>query len=169
MKGRYNGCTMNVYSTIPGYRSLASIPKPSKEAKQGVKWFDYYNSHNQDARLTCCYFCISPQTFYRCKMCYNPRHIESLEDCSYRPKHLRQPAYSVELVEAVTRLREVCPRRGKDKLVILLHGEGYYCSASTVGWILHKLKGRGVLKEPVPNHVSARKRQRQCPLRYKKV
>lgn len=146
MKGRYNGCTMNVYSTIPGYRSLASIPKPSKEAKQGVKWFDYYSTHNQDARLTCCYFCISPQTFYRWKMRYNPRYIESLEDCSHRPKHLRQPAYSVELVEAMLRLRKEYPRCGKDKLGIFLRDEGYDCSASTVGWILHKLKERGVLK-----------------------
>jgi hypothetical protein len=26
MKRRYNGCIVNAYSTIPGYRSLASTP-----------------------------------------------------------------------------------------------------------------------------------------------
>jgi hypothetical protein len=57
---------------------------------------------------------------------------------------------------------------GKDKLVILLHREGFDCSASTVGRILHKLKERGILKEPIPNHISARKRQRQRPYAVRK-
>jgi len=57
---------------------------------------------------------------------------------------------------------------GKDKLVVLLHGEGFDCSTSTVGRILHKLKERGVLKEPVPKHISARKRQRKRPYAIRK-
>jgi len=80
---------------------------------------------------------------------YNPRNIASLEDRSHRPKHVRQPTYSVELVEAVLRLREEYPRWGKDKLVVLLHREGFDCSASMVGRILRRLKERGVLKEAV--------------------
>jgi len=168
MKGRYNGCIMNVYSTIPGYRSLTSIPNLSKRARQRLKWFDYYNSHNHNARLTCRHFDVSPQTFYRWKKRYNPRHLESLEDHSHRPKHLRQPTYSVEVVEAVLRLREEYPRWGKDKLVVLLRREGFACSASTVGRILKKLKERGVLKEPLPNHISARKSQRQRPYAVRK-
>ena len=165
MRGRYNGCTMSVYSRIPGANRLTSIPVLSKKARQRLKWFDYYNSHKQNARLTCRYFGISPQTFYRWKKRYNPKHIESLEDRSHRPKHLRQPTYSVELVKAVLRLREEYPRWGKDKLVVLLHREGFDCSASTVGRILHKLEERGVLKEPIPNHISARKRQIQRLMR----
>ena len=161
MKGRYNGCTMNVYSTVLGYRCLASIPVLSKKAGQRLKWFDYYNSHHQNARLTCRYFGISPQTFYRWKRRYSPRHLESLEDRSHHPKHVRQPTYSTELVNAVLRLREEYPRWGKDKLVILLDREGFVSSASTVGRILKKLKERGVLKEPLPNHTSARKSHRR--------
>jgi putative transposase len=74
----------------------------------------------------------------------------------------------VELVEAVLRLREEYPRWGKDKLVILLRREGFACSASTVGRILGKLKERGVLNEPLPNHISARKSQRQRPYAVRK-
>ena len=59
------------------------------------------------------------------------------------------------------RLREEYPGWGKDKLLILLYREGFACSASTAGRILYKLKERGVLKEPLPNHISARKSQRQ--------
>ena len=65
-------------------------------------------------------------------------------------------------------LREKYPRWGKDKLVVLLRGDGFDCSISTVGRILHWLKQRGVLKEPVPNRISARKRQRQRPYAVRK-
>jgi transposase InsO family protein len=74
----------------------------------------------------------------------------------------------VELVDAVLKSREEYPRWGKDKLVILLHREGFTSSASTVGRILKKLKQRGVLKEPLPNHISARKSQRPRPYAIRK-
>jgi len=158
-----------ISGVIPGVSRLARLQvELSKKARQRLKWFDYYNSHGQNARLTCRHFDISPQTFYRWKRRYNPRHPASLEERTHRPKHLRQPTYSTELVEAVLRLREKYPRWGKDKLVVLLHREGFDCSASTVGRILYKLKKRGVLKEPVSNHISARKRRWQRPYAVRK-
>jgi len=45
----------------------------------------------------------------------------------------------VELVEAVLKPREDYPRWGKDKLVVLLRGEGFTSSASAVGIILKEL------------------------------
>jgi transposase InsO family protein len=81
---------------------------------------------------------------------------------------VRQPTYSVELIEAVVSLREKYPRWGKNKLVILLEEEGYRVSASTVGRILRYAKGRGILKEPIPNYVSARKRLRKRPYAQRK-
>jgi putative transposase len=57
---------------------------------------------------------------------------------------------------------------GKDRLVILLHREGFASSASTVGRILKRLKECGVLEEPLPNHISARKSQRQRPYAVRK-
>ncbi len=56
----------------------------------------------------------------------------------------------------------------KDKLVALLRGEGFDCSASTVGRILRRPKERGVLRKPVSKHISARKRQRQHPYAMRK-
>ena len=169
MGGRYNGCTMSVYGSIlPGARRLASIPVLSKRARQRLKWFDYYNSHNHNARLTCRYFGISPQTFYRWKRRYDPYRLESLEDRSRRPKHLRQPTASPELVAAVLRLREEYPRWGKDKLVVLVSEQGYQVSTSMVGRTLRRLKDRGVLREPVRNHVSARRRVLKRPYAVRK-
>ena len=160
---------MSIYgSIIPGASRLARIPELSKQARQRLKWFDYYRSHGTNARLTCRYFGISPQAFYRWKKRYDPYHLESLEDGSHRPKHLRRPTASPELIAAVLRLREEYPRWGKDKLVVLLHREGFPCSTSMVGRILKRLKERGVLKEPIPNHISARKRHRQRPYAVRK-
>jgi putative transposase len=156
-------------SVIPGTRSLASIPvELSKRARQRLKWFDYYHSHHNNARLTCRYFGISPQAFYRWKRRYNPYHLESLEDRSHRPKRLRQPTASPELVVAVLKLREKYPRWGKDKLVVLLREEGYLVSASMVGRTIRRLKDSGVLHEPIKNHVSAHRRGIKRPYAVRK-
>ena len=153
---------------LRGTSRLRRIKELSREANQRLKWFDYYERCGHNARLTCRHIDISPQTFYRWKRRYDPGHLETLEDHSHRPRQVRQPTYSVELVGAVVRLREKYPRWGKNKLVILLQAEGYRVSASTVGRILRYAKGRGILKEPIPNYVSARKRLRKRPYATRK-
>ena len=135
---------------LPGSSRLGRIVELSREASKRLKWFDYYYSHGHNARLTCRHYDISPQTFYRWKGRYDAEHLETLEDRSHRPRRVRQPTYSVELVQAVVSLRERYPRWGKDKLVILLEEEDYHVSASTVGRILSYAKRRGILKEPIP-------------------
>ena len=158
-----------ISGTIRGTSRLAKVKvELSKKARQRLKWFDYYKSRGYNARLTCRYYGISPQTFYRWKRRYNPWHLESLEDRSHRPQHLRQPTYSPQLVEAVLRLREEYPRWGKDKLVVLLRQEGYQASTSMVGRIIHRLKDRGVLREPIRNRVSAHRRGLKRPYALRK-
>lgn len=147
---------------VPGSKRLAKIGSGlSREARQRLKWFDYYNAHDHNARLTCRYFGISHQTFYRWKRRYDPAHLGSLENRSHRPKHVRQPTWTKAEVEAVLSLREEYPRWGKEKLALLLNDRGYTLSISMVGRILSYAKKRGILKEPVSNYVSARKRQRK--------
>ena len=153
---------------LRGVLRLKLAPELTKEASKRLKWFNYYESHNHNARLACRYFGISPETFYRWKRRYDPKRMETLEDRSHRPRHVRQPTYTQEEVEAVLKMREQYPRWGKDKLAVLLRGEGYDLSASTVGRILRYLKNRGVLKEPISNHVSAHKRQRSRPYAVRK-
>jgi len=158
-----------VNGLAPGISRLARRTADiSRDAQLRVKWFDYYEAHGHNARLTCRHFGISPETFYRWKRRYNPRHLESLEDRSHRPKHVRQPTASPELITAVLRLRETYPRWGKDKLVVLLHRQGYHVSTSMVGRILRRLKDRGILCEPVKNHVSARRRGLKRPYAIRK-
>ena len=92
---------------------------------------------------------VSRSTYYRWKKRFDPRNLKSLENRSRRPKNVRKPKWSVELTEAVRRLREEFPAWGKGKLVVLVRERGFEVSESTVGRILAYLKRRGVLKEPV--------------------
>ena len=153
---------------LSGFSRLARIEELSREASKRLKWFDYYYTHGRNARLTCRYFGISPQTFYRWKRRYDSKRLDSLEDRSHKPKRLRQPTWSSEMAGEVLRLREEYPRWGKDKLSELLGERGCHVSASMVGRILRRLKERGALKEPLPNHISARKRLRQRPFATRK-
>jgi len=153
---------------LSGVLRLKLAPDLSREGGKRLKWFDYYESHDHNARLTCRYFGISPQTFYRWKQRYDQACLETLEDRSHRPRHVRRPMYTQKEVGAVLGIRERYPRWGKDKLAVLLREEGYDLSASTVGRILRYLKDRGVLKEPIANYISARKRQRNRPYAVRK-
>ena len=157
-----------ISGVVSGVSRLARVQELTREASKRLKWFDYYNFHGHNARLTCRYYGISPQTFYRWKRRYDPKHLESLENRSHRPKHVRQPTTPPESVEAVLKLREERPRWGKEKLAELLEEQGVQVSASMVGRILRRLKKRGVLREPTPNYVSAGKRQRLRPYAQRK-
>jgi len=138
-----------VSGTAPGALRLASHGRElSFDARRRLKWMDHYEQHGRNAALTCRYFGISRQTFYRWLRRYHPHNVASLEDHSRRPHRVRQPTWSPELVEAVRELREQCPRWGKDKLAPLLRAAGWSVSTSMVGRIISRLRQRGVLVEP---------------------
>lgn len=128
------------------------------EAKRRLKWFDWHETHGRNVSLTCRYFGISRQTFYRWQERFDRWHLQSLADRSSRPKRTRPRTWTTAEVLAVKALRERFPFWGKLKLVVLLLREGVVLSASRVGRILAYLKRRGELKEPVRRSF-ARRRQ----------
>jgi len=83
----------------------------------------------------------SRASLYRWERCPEPK--------SRRPKRVRRPLWTPEIVEDVEALRGDNPMWGKRKLVVLLRREGVRLSASTVGRILQRLVRRGVVT-PVP-------------------
>ena len=157
-----------ITARVSGAARLAGVPELTRMARQRLKWMDYYEAHGRNAALTCRYFGISRQTFYRWKRRYDPYRLSSLEELSHRPKHLRQPTWSRELALAVLPLREQYPRWGKDKLVVLLRERGWQVSTSMVGRILTSLKARGALKEPLRSGISTRKRLWRRPYAVRK-
>jgi transposase len=76
----------------------------SREAEQRLDWFDYYQAHGRKAALTCRYFGISRQTFYRWKRRYDPQNLRTLEEGSHRPHRRRRPTWTAEQAERVRRL-----------------------------------------------------------------
>jgi len=129
---------------------------------------DYYERRGRNAALTCRYFGISRQTFYRWRKRYNPKRLQSLEDRSRRPRRVRQPTWPPELAQAVCELREQYPRWGKDKLAPLLRKAGWSVSTSMVGRILAQLRRQGVLVEPLPSTVAVRKPRPPRPYAIRK-
>lgn len=170
MKGRYNGSSMSIYgSVLAGAGRLARLSAElSHRAKQRLRWMEYYERCGGNAALTCRYFGVSRQSFYRWKGRYDRWDLSSLEERSRRPRRLRKPTWGVGVSERVLKLREQYPRWGKDKLVVLVRREGLEVSTSMVGRILTDLKRRGVLTEPLVNFISVRKRQRQRPYAVRK-
>ncbi len=150
MRNRYS-VPMNIYGHIlPGASRLSRTVALSKEAKQRLGWFDWYEAHNQNARLACRHFGISPDTFYRWKVRYKPRDLSTLEDdrVTRTPRKLRQPETNCQTVKKIKEFREQYPRWGKKKLWKLIQKEGFDTSISTVGRTLTRLRGRGLLNEP---------------------
>ena len=154
---------------VPGAISLKKrIADISHDANKRLAWFDFYEKYGRNARATCTHFHISPDTFYRWKKVYRPGDLSSLEERSHRPKHVRQPSWTSEAVQAVQEIREKYPRWGKAKLTHLLAAQGIELSESMVGRIIKALKERGVLREPIRNHISARKRCKSRPYAVRK-
>jgi transposase InsO family protein len=153
---------------IPGFDYITSLSRKgtlSREAKKRLRWFDHYRKYG-NARLTCRYFGISPQTFYRWKHRFDPYDLTTLEDMSRRPHQVRKPKTPAKVVERILRLREQYPRWGKDKLVILLRREGIELSASSVGRVINRLKKKGLLVEPVNTTLAKLARKRRWKPRY---
>ena len=137
----------------------------SREAKKRLQWMDHYRKHC-NARMTCRYFGISPQTFYRWKSRYDPYDLTTLEEHSRKPRRVRQPETPDDVEVRVRELRERYPRWGRDKLAVLLRREGIEISATTVGRIINRLKRRGLLVEPENVTMAKRARKRRCKPRY---
>ena len=74
-------------------------PELSREARRRLAWMDFYARQGRNARLTCRYFGISPDTFYRWRRRYEPRRLESLEDDprTRRPHRVRRPGDLVQV------------------------------------------------------------------------
>ena len=119
----------------------------SRAAQVRLAWMDFYH-RTQNVALTCRHFGISRQTFYRWLKRYEPMDLTSLEERSHCPHHRRQPTWSFPLERKVLTLRLQFPRWGKDKLAVLLRGQGEAVSVSMVGRILARLRERGQLCEP---------------------
>jgi len=155
-------------SLIPGSEYMRSLVRQgtiSRDAAKRMRWMDHY-ARGQNARQTCRYFGISPQTFYRWKRRYDPYDLTTLEEESRRPHAVRQPETPLRVIERIMALREEHPRWSRDKLAVLLEKEGIKVSGSTVGRVMARLRARGLLVEPASVRLAKLARKRRRKPRY---
>jgi putative transposase len=111
----------------------------SKDAKQRLKWVDYYHAHGNNARLTCRHFGIAHRTFYRYYNRFKLQGLAGLEARSERPEHVRTPTTPTQVVDLVRVLRKANPELSKYKLAVILRRDhGYSLSPSSVGRIISR-------------------------------
>ena len=153
---------MRVFRIGKGFYRLSKSAPPELTQKEfdRLRALTIYKE-TRDAKLVCQTFGISRATLYRWLKRFDPKDLISLREQSRRPRRVRRPIWSRQLVRAVKELREEYPRWGKDKLVVLVRGQGHEASTSTVGRILRCLKQRGELKEPKRRVISAKRRSRR--------
>lgn len=159
---------MKVLPAYPARRWKHQAADLSREARQRLKWMDFYAQHGRNASLTARHFGISRTTLHSWLRRYDPEKPSSLEDRSRRPRRLRRRQWSLELVLAVRGLRQLYPAWGKDKLAWLLREEGVSCSVSTVGRIISHLKRTGQLREPPLRRLALRRRPLRRPYAVRK-
>ena len=153
---------MKVFSIAKGFYGLskhAPLELSQKEFDR-LRALRIYGE-TEDVKLVCQTFGISRATLYRWLKGFDPNDLTSLKEQARRPRRVRKPLWSRELVRAVKELREEYPRWGKDKLVVLVRDQGHEASTSTVGRILTNLKHRGELKEPKRRSISAKRKSRR--------
>lgn len=134
---RHTGTPIRYGVLIPGLDRIKDTVSLSKEAKQRLKWIDYYYSHEQNARLTCRHFGIAHRTFYRYLNRFKVQGLIGLEAKSHRPNQLRTPTTPQPVINAVKALRKANPEYSKYKLKEILERDyGYRLSASSIGRII---------------------------------
>jgi putative transposase len=153
---------MRVFSIAKGFYGLSKNAPPELSQKEfaRLRALTIYKE-TRDVKLVCETFGISRATLYRWLKRFDPKDLISLREQSRRPRRVRRPLWSWQLVRAVKELREEYPRWGKDKLVVLVRGQGHEVSTSTVGRILRHLKQRGELREPKRRNISAKRKSRR--------
>lgn len=145
---------------MPGARRLARLPaEPSAEARRRLGIMQWCVGHGGKVRLTARHFGYSPDTISRWLKGYGAEGVKGLEPGSRRPHRPRQPQTSLEVVERILQLREHYPRWGREKLRVLLEGEGMGISAKSIDRVICRLKDRGVLREAIQPRKTALCRQ----------
>jgi len=155
MRGMYNGVTMKLRYLSP--KLLFNSPRLSKEAERRLSWMDWYEGHGRNARKTCRYFGISPDTFYHWKRAFKPRDLTSLEDDkeTRRPHRVREMTTSKEVIDKIVEIRRKDMEKSKYEIQEELRRQNIQVGTSTIQKIINR---RGLLNT---QHIQEIRRKRR--------
>ncbi len=134
---------MIIYGSIlPGARTIAwssaLTDKLTDQAKQRLKVLDWHKAYGKNSSLTARHFGIGRMTLYRWQIRFKKFGILGLNELSKKPKNVRKPITSWQIVSRVVELRRQYPAWSKHKLSAIVKREGMIVSESTVGRILKR-------------------------------
>ncbi len=129
---------MRAYKRFPKIQVATS--NLSKDGMRRLAWFDYYLSHDKNASLTCRYFGISRDTFYRWKKRFNPRQLQTLEDdtSSRRPRNVRRMTTPKKVQDLVCAIREKDKEKSKYEIQAELKEQGIILGYNTIQKVMNK-------------------------------
>lgn len=140
-----------IYGAImPGAISIANwankVQPLTNQAKQRLKVLDWHRGHGRNVSLTARHFGLTRKTVRCWQKKFDCLGLIGLNEQSRRPKNLRKPKVSWEIVSEVASLKKQYPAWSKYKIQVLLKRKGLNASASTVGRIF---KRRGLINKKV--------------------
>lgn len=150
---RYIG-SMNIQYVLP---EIPIVPELSKQAKQRLKWMDYYHQGYTVAQ-TCRYFGIVPKTFHKWRNRYNPYNLVTLEDLPKCPKQTRCWEITREEERRILALRTRYIRYGKMKLQVIY--QTIYSERISSWKIQRVIEKHGLYFHPKKNKLTQAKRAR---------
>ena len=140
-------------------RSALLTENISKKAKQRLKILDWHKLHEKNISLTARHFGLTRYTIRSWQKKLVQLGPRGLNDKSHRPKNLRQPTTSWEIISEVIKIRKQYPTWSKYKIQGILKQENIIISASTIGRIL-KRKGMIKTKISIKRSKAAKPRKR---------
>ncbi len=170
MKGKYAGRHMTIYGyVLPGAVSVARSAflagNLSERAKQRLKILDWHREHDKNVSLTARHFGLTRYTVRNWQKRLDRLGLRGLNDESHKPKNLRQPTTSWEIVSEVVKLRKQYPAWSKYKIQVLLPAE-LKTSTSTIGRII-KRKGLINKKISIKRQKAAKNPRKRFPHGFK--
>lgn len=133
---------MTIYgSVLPGARTLANWATRTNltdKAKQRLKVVDWLKSRGGDVSLTARHFGLDRKTVRSWRDKFNGVGMLALNDKSHRPKNVRLPTTSWQIVDEIVKIRKEYPAWSKWKIQAILKRKNMFVSASTVGRILKR-------------------------------
>lgn len=147
-------------------RSAFLADNLSERAKQRLKILDWHKAHNKNISLTARHFGLTRQTIRSWQKKLNKFGPRGLNDLSHKPKNLRRPTTSWEIITEVVKIRKQYPAWSKYKIQALLKQKQISISASTIARIL-KRKGLIIKKISRKRQKAAKSPRKRFPHGFK--
>lgn len=129
---------MRAFKTFPKIQVAASTL--SKDAQRRLLWFDFYRSRGKNISLTCRYFGISRDTFYRWNRRFNPYNLKTLEFSTKtrRPQKVRTMQILPQIINRIYTIRKADVEKSKYEIQAELKAEGITIGQSAIQKVINR-------------------------------